>query len=70
MVDDITTFESSFEFLYNWQCLRAMPLVEASQPNNVPANEIIIGQHMLELNSSVIQVPKILVENQYLQVDE
>jgi hypothetical protein len=47
-----------------------MPLVEASQPNNVPPNEIIIGQHMLELNSNVIQAPEILVANQYLQVDE
>jgi hypothetical protein len=64
MVDDITTFESSMEFLYNSQCLRAIPLVEASQPNNVPANEIIMGQHMLELNSSVIQAPEILVANQ------
>lgn len=70
MVDDITTFESSFKFLYNLQCLRAMPLVETSQPNNVPTNEIIIGQHMLELNSSVIQAHEILVANQYLQVDE
>ncbi len=70
MVDDITMFESSSEFLYNSQCLCAMPLVEASQPNIVPANEIIMGQHMLELNSSVIQAPEILVANQYLQVDE
>jgi hypothetical protein len=63
-------FESSFKFLNNSQCLRAMPLVETSQPNNVPTNEIIIGQHMLELNSSAIQAHEILVANQYLQVDE
>jgi hypothetical protein len=47
-----------------------MPMVEASQPTNVPTNEIIIGQHLLKLNSNVIQALEILVANQYLQVDE
>jgi hypothetical protein len=47
-----------------------MPLVETSQPNNVLANEIIIGKHMPKLNSSAIQMPEIIVANQDLQVDE
>jgi hypothetical protein len=47
-----------------------MPLVETSQPNNVPRNEIIIGKHMLKLNSNVIQALEIFVINQDLQVDE
>jgi hypothetical protein len=47
-----------------------MPLVETSQPNNILANEIIIGKHMLKLNSNVIQTLEILAVNQDLQVDE
>jgi hypothetical protein len=46
-----------------------MPLVETSKPNNVPANEIIIGKHMLKLNSNAIQALEILAVNQDLQFE-
>jgi hypothetical protein len=47
-----------------------MPLVETSQPNNVLANEMIIGKHMLSWIVVLFKYLNFFVANQDLQVDE